>query len=148
MIGHFDLFSDTGSEHRNATISLASVVVNLLGVDWVLEPCKTTQAMDEIVNNRKSLLLLVHLVCIEVRMLLEDKTFIQVALILLLARIFQFSCVRTIRGGKNILSCILSTGDRCTRYSFIENYFRDGHFLYQNSLLFAYLCGFRQSSGK
>lgn len=68
-------------------------MVDLLGVGWVLEPCKTTQAVDELVNNRKSLLLLVHLVCIEVRMLIEDKTFIQVVFILLLARIFQFKCV-------------------------------------------------------
>ena len=44
----------------------------------MLEPHASDGTPDEQLNNRKSLLLLVHLVCIEVRMSLEDKPFVQV----------------------------------------------------------------------
>ncbi len=67
-----------GSKQRDATIPLASALVDLLGVTWILKPDISDDSQRQTHDCRKYLLLLVHLVCIEVRMSLEDKTFIQV----------------------------------------------------------------------
>jgi len=57
------LFSPAGQKEREAAIGVSALLVNLLGVEWALEKEGESKTF---------VLLLIHLVCVEVRMTLED----------------------------------------------------------------------------
>ena len=59
----------SGASQRDPALQLASLMCESCGVTWAFGPQG---------DNRKFLLLLVHLTCIEVRMTLEDKQLIEV----------------------------------------------------------------------
>ncbi len=87
------LFPISGQSQRNSALQLASLMVCQLGVPWALGPHG---------SDKKLLLLIINLACVEVRMSLEDNTLVS-------NKTNKFN---------ELVSLIVFSSDFCHRYNF------------------------------